>query len=447
MKVWSYYNEWDANAAAWLRELMARKLIPQGHVDERSITEVSPADLDGFTQCHFFAGIGIWPLALQLAGYPADRSIWSASLPCQPFSEAGEGKGAEDDRHLFPVFRRLVQVKRPVRLIGEQVAAAIGFDWLDGISTELEADGYTVGSIVLGAFSVGAPHIRRRLYWVANAENRDRGSELEPRSGRDGLAGGAEHARGLADPQRDAGCSELEYEARGRQDTGPPDAAERGGNHGRVGNAVGPRLEGHAGDGRDGDQPGRINPDEARPVAKAGAVVRRLGDTTGGGLGELGDAARARCGGHADGPSGASDPNGLGNTDRDGRMPGQQSTTGLRHGDPVVATGCGTDGMVNSEHDGGRTNEPRRGPEGRASDGRTGGWDDSRLILCRDGKHRRIPVEPAFFPLADAGIYVVPGLARRRTVRPALLKGSGNAIVAETAAEFIRAIEEVIPQI
>jgi DNA (cytosine-5)-methyltransferase 1 len=67
----SYYNEWDASAAAWLRELINNKLIPYGYVDERSITEVTPSDLEGFTQCHFFAGIGGWPLALQLAGIPA----------------------------------------------------------------------------------------------------------------------------------------------------------------------------------------------------------------------------------------------------------------------------------------------------------------------------------------------------------------------------------------
>ena len=60
----SYYNEWDAGAAAWLRELINNKLIPDGYVDERSITEVTPSDLEGFTQCHFFAGIGGWPLAL-----------------------------------------------------------------------------------------------------------------------------------------------------------------------------------------------------------------------------------------------------------------------------------------------------------------------------------------------------------------------------------------------
>ncbi len=55
----NYYNEWDKGAAAWLRELIKAGLIPNGYVDDRSITEVTPSDLEGFTQCHFFAGIGI----------------------------------------------------------------------------------------------------------------------------------------------------------------------------------------------------------------------------------------------------------------------------------------------------------------------------------------------------------------------------------------------------
>lgn len=85
----NYYNEFDPFAAAWLRELIKEKLIPQGDVDERSITEIQPDDLRGYTQCHFFAGIGGWSLALQLAGWPSDRPVWTGSCPCQPFSSAG----------------------------------------------------------------------------------------------------------------------------------------------------------------------------------------------------------------------------------------------------------------------------------------------------------------------------------------------------------------------
>ncbi len=56
----AYYNEIDPFAAQWLRNLIAAGHIAPGEVDERSIEDVTPDDLRGFTQCHFFAGIGIW---------------------------------------------------------------------------------------------------------------------------------------------------------------------------------------------------------------------------------------------------------------------------------------------------------------------------------------------------------------------------------------------------
>ena len=47
-----YYNEYDKKAAAWLRELIKAGLIPAGDVDERSIVDVKPEELTGYTQCH-----------------------------------------------------------------------------------------------------------------------------------------------------------------------------------------------------------------------------------------------------------------------------------------------------------------------------------------------------------------------------------------------------------
>lgn len=163
----SYYNEWDAGAAAWLRELINNKLIPYGYVDERSITEVTPSDLEGFTQCHFFAGIGGWPLALQLAGIPASTQLWTGSPPCQPFSVAGQSLGFDDERHLAPAFLRLIRECKPELLFGEQVAAAIGKHWLDFVFLNLEDKDYACGSAVLPAASVGAPHKRDRLFFGA----------------------------------------------------------------------------------------------------------------------------------------------------------------------------------------------------------------------------------------------------------------------------------------
>ena len=64
----AYYNEIDPYAAQWLRNLIAAGHIAPGVVDERSIEDVHPSDLRGFEQCHFFAGIGVWSLALRRAG-------------------------------------------------------------------------------------------------------------------------------------------------------------------------------------------------------------------------------------------------------------------------------------------------------------------------------------------------------------------------------------------
>lgn len=63
----AYYNEFDPFAAQWLRELIKKGHIAPGVVDERSIEDVKPSDLAGFTQCHFFAGIGVWSYALRRA--------------------------------------------------------------------------------------------------------------------------------------------------------------------------------------------------------------------------------------------------------------------------------------------------------------------------------------------------------------------------------------------
>lgn len=167
----NYYNEWDKGAASWLRELIKAGLIPNGYVDERSITEVTPSDLEGFTQCHFFAGIGGWPFALQLAGVPASTRLWTGSPPCQPFSVAGQSLGFDDERHLAPVLLRLVRECKPEYFFGEQVAAAISKHWLDFVFLNLEDKGYACGAAVLPACSVGSPSARDRTFFGATLDN------------------------------------------------------------------------------------------------------------------------------------------------------------------------------------------------------------------------------------------------------------------------------------
>jgi DNA (cytosine-5)-methyltransferase 1 len=155
-------------------------LIPYGVVDSRSILDVQPADLEGFTQCHFFCGVAGWAYALNLAGWPSTRPVWTGSPPCQPFSAAGNLEGKEDARHLGPKFISLVRACRPPVLFGEQVASAAVFgksakrvggepewSWLDDLSDRLEAAHYAVGASDIPAAGVGAPHIRQRTFFGA----------------------------------------------------------------------------------------------------------------------------------------------------------------------------------------------------------------------------------------------------------------------------------------
>ena len=165
----AYYNEIDKHAAQWLRNLIDAGHIAPGYVDDRSIEDVFPSDLRGFTQCHFFAGIGVWSYALREAGWSDDRPVWTGSCPCQPFSAAGKGAGFDDERHLWPAFHHLISQCKPAIVLGEQVASKDADTWIDLVHTDMEALGYAFGAIPFPSAGVGAPHIRDRLYWVAYA--------------------------------------------------------------------------------------------------------------------------------------------------------------------------------------------------------------------------------------------------------------------------------------
>ena len=171
------YNENEPFAIRWLEQLQERNLIPGGPIDGRSITELHPEDCEPTS--HFFAGIGGWAYALQLAGWDPARDVWTGSCPCQPFSIAGKGTGTSDKRHLWPIWRELIAECRPSVIFGEQTSSKLGREWLSGVRSDLEALGYAVGAADLCAASVNAPHRRQRLYWVAHTDSvgRGRGSE------------------------------------------------------------------------------------------------------------------------------------------------------------------------------------------------------------------------------------------------------------------------------
>ncbi|HFP9263325.1 TPA: DNA cytosine methyltransferase [Klebsiella michiganensis] len=174
----AYYNEIDPFAAQWLRNLIAAGHIAPGEVDERSIEDVTPYDLRGFTQCHFFAGIGVWSHSLRLAEWPDDRPVWTGSCPCQPFSAAGKGDGFADERHLWPHFFHLISECRPQHVFGEQVASGNANAWFDLVQADLEGVDYAFGLVPFTSAGIGAPHIRERAYWVAHA-----GSQYESTAG------------------------------------------------------------------------------------------------------------------------------------------------------------------------------------------------------------------------------------------------------------------------
>ena len=197
----AYFNEIDPYAAEWLRNLIAAGHLPAGDVDTRSIVDVAADDLVGYGQCHFFAGIGGWALAARLAGWPDDRELWTGSCPCQPFSVAGKGAGTDDERHLWPHQFRLIRARRPAVWMGEQVAAAVGKDWLDGVLADLEGIGYAGRAAVVPACAADAPHRRDRL-WVVTERGGAVDHSKRPRL--EGLAGDGNDPLGRPQPDRPA---------------------------------------------------------------------------------------------------------------------------------------------------------------------------------------------------------------------------------------------------
>lgn len=428
----AYYNEFDPHAAAWLRGLIAAGLIAPGWVDTRSITEVKPHELTPFAQCHFFAGIGGWSLALRLAGVPDAEPVWTGSPPCQPFSVAGKGLGFQDARDLWPVFRHLIRLCRPHRVFGEQVAAAITAGWLDRLHSDLEAEGYACGETILGAHSVGADHQRQRLYWVADSEHPERRTQHEHgEDGRDGADSGWEEAHGQPGTRG---------EIRGLAES------EGGQYHGGLGDGNPGGLGGFANSGRVGHTPGQ------RELPGHGSR-----DSGGGVLMEgAGPGCHAVYGGEA---------GRLGRPARDNeRRNGQPGEIGGREGEAGGSSAGGRLVLTHGDRCLPGSASPTPAGYGRAIEPASF-WADSLWIECRDRKRRRIPAQPSLFPLADGvsradmdgvrsrlsgmGLSAEDVRALLREPRSLVamagrfrsqcLRGAGNAIVPQAAAAFIQA--------
>ena len=336
----SYYNEIDPYAADWLRTLILVGLIAPGDVDTRSIEDVTPNDLHGYDQCHFFAGIGGWSLALRLAGWPDDRPVWTGSCPCQPFSAAGKGKGTADERHLWPAWHWLIDQCRPGVIFGEQVEAATRHGWLDLVQADLENLGYAFGAVGLPAAGVGAPHGRARLWFVADDEARRR-REVDPIGRR-----------------RDEGVR-----AQGGE------RLDRGGMLGELADddETGRRLE-----------RGARLPDGERP-AQRDYTDRR------GTIGELGDPDAAR-------PQGRGE---RGDSTDQCAVGSASVAVGMANPD---GGNPGTEGIQRSREHGQQSEDRLLSLGDHRPDATNGYWRSADWLTCRDMRWR--PVEPGTFPLA-----------------------------------------------
>ena len=341
----AYYNEIDPFAAQWLRNLINAGHIAPGIVDERSIEDVYPSDLRGFTQCHFFAGIGVWSHALRSAGWSDDRPVWTGSCPCQPFSAAGKGVGFDDERHLWPAFNHLIKECQPAIVLGEQVASKDADPWIDLVCDDLEAMGYAFGAIPFPSAGIGAPHIRDRLYWVGNTS----GTRLEGHPGNGGSAGRKGQNRPAATPGVSGGLAHLH--SNGRDQARPHFTEARG--DGPIGDSAAGGV-GHA--------------------DRIGAGREQWGTESGRG------SITAGCP-----PSGLADSNSDGHAT--GKFGSARETASIQGVDWSSEFGAGEFGGAS-----------RLICESRPTGPVNGRWSDADWLFCRDGKWR--PVEPGTFPLA-----------------------------------------------
>lgn len=120
----------------------------------------------------------------------------TGGFPCQPFSVAGQRKGADDNRYLWPEMLRVIRETRPLWVIGENVAGITNMVQpgsetdvetksdqdeenyketileqeyiINTICDDLEREGYSVQPIIVPACGVGAPHKRYRIWFIAS---------------------------------------------------------------------------------------------------------------------------------------------------------------------------------------------------------------------------------------------------------------------------------------
>jgi len=97
--------------------------------------------------------------------------IVAGGFPCQPFSVAGNQRGEEDDRNLWPQMFRVIKEVRPTWVVGENVSGIIPI-YLDNVLSNLESEGYACRTFVFPAHALGAAHRRERIWVVGYSEGK-----------------------------------------------------------------------------------------------------------------------------------------------------------------------------------------------------------------------------------------------------------------------------------
>lgn len=428
----AYYNENNAKACHILRHMIKTGVIADGVVDDRSIELVEASDLKGFTQCHFFAGGGFWSIAARWGGWHDDRPIWTASCPCQPFSNAGRRQGTSDKRHLWPHLFRIVRAARlagfgPPVIMGEQVTGQAGYDWFHGIRTDLETEGYRARTIDFPACSINAPHQRNRQYWCALADADQSGWEVAGNAERVGTTGGR-WSLDQRSGSNDFGIMADREGIDGRTGTGRLYGSESGDLFGPIagsamadaeGGFSGRIVEGRRPEGRTIDR--RFDAERGSSAMDYAIGAGREG-FVGHGVGSDGSPVRSV----ADRPASATDGCGDGSMgDRDGRRWSESRLSEKRRDDLFGFTG--SDGRTLVE----TIEQASTGHGGRLVRAVAEQWIDANWIVCHDGKKRR--TKPGIRLLAN-------GISGRVD----LWGVAGNAIVPQAAALAIEAIREVL---
>jgi DNA (cytosine-5)-methyltransferase 1 len=92
--------------------------------------------------------------------------ILTAGYPCQPFSTAGQRKGVNDERHIWPYINEAIRALRPRYVILENVRGHLTLGFKEVLS-DLAKNGYDARWQIVRASDVGAPHQRARLFVIA----------------------------------------------------------------------------------------------------------------------------------------------------------------------------------------------------------------------------------------------------------------------------------------